>query len=338
MTAPGGAPARVLETGRLVLRRFTADDAPFIVELLNDPGWIRFIGDRGVRTAGDARAYLEKGPVAMYARDGFGLYLTALKDGGAPIGMCGLIRREGLDDVDIGFAFLPAFRSQGYALESARAVMVHAREDYGIGRVVAITSRDNHASIRVLEKIGLRFERMVRLPKDEEEVMLFGCDTPTRRQAMKLTQLHDRLLGNWTGSNRLWTAPPPVAPAVCATALAVTPVAGGKFLAFAYAWSFEGAAQEGLIVLGNDNDAGTASAAFVDSFHMSGEVMHCTGSVDAGGAVSVLGHYAAPPGPDWGWRIAVSQAGKSDLRIAMYNISPDGTEYPAVQADYRRSK
>jgi len=155
---------------------------------------------------------------------------------------------------------------------------------------------------------------------------------------MKLTELHERLLGNWTGTKRLWMVPPPDPPAVSAAALAVTPVARGRFLALAYAWSFEGRAQEGLIVIGNDNDAETATAAFVDSFHMGDRIMQCTGTVDAGGVASVLGHYAAPPGPDWGWRIAVSPSGAAGLRIAMFNIAPDGTEFPAVLADFTRTR
>jgi len=174
MTAPEGAPGRVLETPRLVLRHFTTDDAPFILALLNDPGWLEFIGDRGVRTLEDARDYIAKVPMAMVAKLGFGLYLVERKADGVAIGMCGLIRREGLEDVDIGFAFLPAFRGEGHAVESARAVMAHARSDLGIGRLAAITLPRNHASIRLLERIGFRFERMVTLPKDDQENMLFA--------------------------------------------------------------------------------------------------------------------------------------------------------------------
>jgi hypothetical protein len=155
---------------------------------------------------------------------------------------------------------------------------------------------------------------------------------------MKLSDLHDRLLGNWTGTKQLWMGPPLDPPAVCAAALAVTRAARGKFLAFAYAWTFEGRAQEGLIVLGNDNEAQTATAAFVDSFHMGERIMQCAGTVDAQGVASVLGHYAAPLGPEWGWRIDVSPSGKAGLRIAMFNIAPDGTEYPAVQADFTRAR
>lgn len=178
MTGLETAPAPVVVTDRLALRPLTAGDAEFILALLNDPAWLEFIGDRGVRTVEDARGYLEKGPIAMHARHGFGLYRVERKADGTPIGMCGLIRREGLDDVDLGFAFLPEFRSQGYALESARATMALARSAFGLKRVVAVTSVANRDSIRLLEKIGFRFERMVRLPKDEEEIMLFGCETP----------------------------------------------------------------------------------------------------------------------------------------------------------------
>lgn len=166
----------VLETSRLILRRLTPDDADFMLELLNDPGWLRFIGDRGVRTAEDARAYIRQSAVASYARHGFGMYLTALKDGGAPAGICGLIRRDGLDDVDVGFAFLPAFRGQGLAAEAALASVEYGMKTLGLRRLVAITTQDNHASIRVLEKIGMRFERLVRLPGDTEELRLFAID------------------------------------------------------------------------------------------------------------------------------------------------------------------
>ncbi|MFI4982343.1 MAG: GNAT family N-acetyltransferase, partial [Nevskiales bacterium] len=114
---------KVLETERLVLRRLVAEDAPFILELLSDPSWLRFIGDKGVRNLDDARLYIRIGPAAMYARLGHGLYLTELKDGGIPIGLCGLIKRDTLDDVDIGFAFLPQYRGQGYAREAAAATL-----------------------------------------------------------------------------------------------------------------------------------------------------------------------------------------------------------------------
>jgi [ribosomal protein S5]-alanine N-acetyltransferase len=163
----------VLETERLVLRHLSTDDAPFIVQLLNDPEWLRFIGDKSVRTLEDAREYLRNGPLAMYAREGFGLYLTALKDREVPIGVCGLIRRAGLRDVDIGFAFLPPFRSQGYALESAAAVMAYGRT-LGLERIVAIASPDNERCTRLLGRLGFSREGAIRLPGDADEVQLFA--------------------------------------------------------------------------------------------------------------------------------------------------------------------
>ena len=167
---------RVLKTDRLILRWISADDAPFILELLNDPGWLRFIGDRGVRTTDAAREYILNGPVAMVKRLGFGLYLTERKSDGVPLGICGLIKRDGLDDVDIGFAFLPQFTGMGYATEAATATMVYGKNTFGLKRIVGITSHDNVTSIKLLEKVGLEFEAMVKMPKDSEEVMLFAWD------------------------------------------------------------------------------------------------------------------------------------------------------------------
>jgi RimJ/RimL family protein N-acetyltransferase len=163
----------VLETKRLILRHLEADDAEFILELLNEPGFLQNIGDRGVRNTEDARRYIAEGPAASYERNGFGLYCVALKDSGIPIGMCGLIQRDGLDDVDIGYSFLERFWLKGYAYESASAVMDYGRNVLGIKRIVAITAPDNPGSIRVLEKLGLRYEKMVTLPGIEGESRLF---------------------------------------------------------------------------------------------------------------------------------------------------------------------
>jgi RimJ/RimL family protein N-acetyltransferase len=171
----------ILETGRLVLRQLSADDAPFIVRMLNDPDWLRFIGDKSVRSLEDACEYLNNGPIAMYAREGFGLYLAALKDRDVPIGMCGLIRRAGLRDVDIGFAFLPAFRGQGYALESTAAVLAHART-LGLDRIVAIASADNERCLRLLDRLGFVRERTIRLPGDADEVELFASPPADARR------------------------------------------------------------------------------------------------------------------------------------------------------------
>jgi RimJ/RimL family protein N-acetyltransferase len=167
---------KVLETERLILRWMSTGDAGFILELLNEPSWLRFIGDRGVRTIEDARDYILNGPVAMYARLGFGLYLTELKEDGNPIGICGLIKRDFLDDVDIGFAFLPRYWGQGYAYEAASAVLAYGQGVLGLKRIVAITTPDNDRSARLLEKLGLRFERVVRYPDDSQDVRLFAVD------------------------------------------------------------------------------------------------------------------------------------------------------------------
>jgi RimJ/RimL family protein N-acetyltransferase len=166
----------VLETERLILRQLSSDDAEFIFELVNDPSWLRYIGDKGVRNLDDARQYILNGPVESYERNGFGLYLVALKESGTPIGMCGLVKRVTLPDADIGFAFLPAYWSKGYAVESAAAVMVYAREVPRLNRILAITSADNEASEKLLGKIGLRFERMIKLSEAGPEVKLFTSD------------------------------------------------------------------------------------------------------------------------------------------------------------------
>lgn len=163
----------VLETERLILRKLSFGDAPFILELVNEPAFIRFIGDKGVKDLDDARAYLKNGPLLSYKQHGFGLYMTALKDRGIPLGMCGLIKRETLPDVDIGFAFLKRHRNKGYATESARAVLKHARNTLKIPRIVGITAQDNHGSIRVLQKIGLKFDALIDLPGFEEKRKLF---------------------------------------------------------------------------------------------------------------------------------------------------------------------
>lgn len=171
----GLAALNILQTERLRLRRVSLDDAEFIVELLNEPSWLRFIGDKGVRTIEDAHAYILNGPVAMYARHGFGLYLTELVQGRVPIGLCGLIKRDTLDDVDIGFAFLRRHWSNGFAYEAASAVMTYGRDLLGLKRIVAITSPDNYASVKLLERLGLRFEKTVTLPNDNVMVDLYAA-------------------------------------------------------------------------------------------------------------------------------------------------------------------
>jgi ribosomal-protein-alanine N-acetyltransferase len=167
---------QVLETERLVLRFFDFDDSEFIVRLLNEPSFIEHIGDKGVRSLKDARQYLLKGPLDSYERFGYGLNMVELKESGESIGMCGLVRRDNLDDADIGYAFLEQYWSRGYARESAGAVLNHARNTLGLDRIVAIVTPGNHSSIRLLEKIGLTFERMIRLNGDDEELQFFVSD------------------------------------------------------------------------------------------------------------------------------------------------------------------
>src|SRR5262245_58327538 len=166
----------ILETDRLRLRELTLEDAGFILELVNEPAWLRFIGDRGIRTLDDARDYIRSGPLASYRRLGFGLYLVELKDDQTPLGICGLIKRETLPDVDLGFAFLPKFWGQGYAAEAAAAVLTLAQHALGFHRIVAITNPDNDRSIRVLERLGLRFEQMVTMSETGPELKLFAYE------------------------------------------------------------------------------------------------------------------------------------------------------------------
>ena len=172
----------VIQTSRISLRELDFGDAEFILELLNEPGFIRYIGDKGVRNLADARDYILQGPMDSYARHGFGLYAACLREAqngaaaGTPMGICGLVKREGLNDPDVGFAFLSRFWSRGYAVESAAAVLAHAREVLNIVRLVAITAPDNAQSIALLEKIGLKFERTIRLDDHAPELRLFGLE------------------------------------------------------------------------------------------------------------------------------------------------------------------
>jgi RimJ/RimL family protein N-acetyltransferase len=167
----------LIQTERLTLRKLTIDDAPFMLNLLNQPSFIQFIGDRGVRTLDDARKIILTRYIDAYERLGFGVYLTLLRESQVPIGICGLIKRNGLDDVDVGYAFLPQYWLQGYASESVSAVLAYARDSLGIQRILGITTPDNLGSIRVLEKAGLKFERMIQLAGEKTEFKLFALET-----------------------------------------------------------------------------------------------------------------------------------------------------------------
>ena len=165
----------ILETKRMTLHRLKTEDSPFILELVNDPSFIENIGDRGVRTLADAGGYIAK-VLESYQRNGHGLYRVELKDTKQSIGICGLVKRDTLEAADVGFAFLPGFWLKGYAVESALAVLDYARDQLGMNRILGITSPKNIGSIRVLEKIGLKFEGLVKLAGDDKETKLFSVN------------------------------------------------------------------------------------------------------------------------------------------------------------------
>ena len=166
----------ILRTPRLILSTLSLEDAPFILEILNEPAFLRFIGDRGVRTLEDAENYLLKGPLSSYELNEFGLWRVQLAATGESIGICGLIKREGLPDVDLGYAYLERFWSQGYATESALGVRDYARQRLGLRKLLGITDQVNTASIRVLEKIGMRSQGLVTLQGEEHALNLFGME------------------------------------------------------------------------------------------------------------------------------------------------------------------
>ena len=166
----------VIETERLNLREMSEADAGFVLEVLNDPGYVRFIGDRGVRTTEAAARYIDERFVESYRQHGFGLWLVETKDEKAPAGICGLLNRGTLPGVEVGYASLPPFRGKGYAFEAASAATAYARDVLGQPRLYAVVNPDNAGSIRVLEKLGMKFESMVRLAGEESEINLFSTD------------------------------------------------------------------------------------------------------------------------------------------------------------------
>ncbi|MDH3646581.1 MAG: GNAT family N-acetyltransferase [Gammaproteobacteria bacterium] len=183
MTIPAARPARSLmagepfiETQRLTLRELDTNDASFILKLLNEPSFLLFIGDKGVRTLVDAQAYLVGGPMASYEQHGFGLYLVSLHECGTPVGTCGLLKREAMDAPDIGFAFLPEYWSYGYAFESAKEIISRARSLLGLERLIAITAPDNHASIKLLTRLGFVFDKTLAHFGDAGESNLYALD------------------------------------------------------------------------------------------------------------------------------------------------------------------
>jgi ribosomal-protein-alanine N-acetyltransferase len=168
-----------IETERLLLRPLGMQDADFIIELLNDPSFIENIGDRKVHSVEDAHNYILKGPVTSYEKNGFGLCLVILKETGESIGMCGLIKRDALEDVDLGYAYLPRYWSNGYAVEAAKATLNFGWQVIGLKRIVAITDPLNNPSNRVLEKLGFVFEKMVKLAVDDIDLNMYAIHHPT---------------------------------------------------------------------------------------------------------------------------------------------------------------
>lgn len=165
-----------LQTERLQLRWLTLDDAGLMLAVWNDPAFLRHVGDRGIRTPAQARDALRDGAMKLYEDHGFGPFRVAVLSDDTPIGICGLFFRDGLEEPDIGFALLPEFCSKGYAYEAASAVMEYVRDDLTLTRVVAVVSPENVASIGLLEKLGLQYESMLRLPEDEKDICLYAID------------------------------------------------------------------------------------------------------------------------------------------------------------------
>jgi RimJ/RimL family protein N-acetyltransferase len=164
----------ILETERLHLREFSLEDAGFMLELLNSPGWLEFIGDRHVETEEDARWYLRTGPLQSYEVYGFGMWLVELKNEQTPIGICGILKRNTLEHPDIGFAFLPAFTGKGYAFEIASATLAFAKNTLHLPTILAITVPHNQASISLLEKIGLEYQQTINNADNGEKLLLYG--------------------------------------------------------------------------------------------------------------------------------------------------------------------
>lgn len=164
----------LIETERLRLRAITIDDTELMLAVWNDPAFIRNVMDRGIRTQEEAREALKDGALKLFSDLGYGPYCMSLKSDNTMIGICGLFKRDNLDDPDIGFAVLPDFCGKGYASEAAEAVVAYARNELGLGVLTAIVSPDNAASIGLIEKLGLTFESMITMPDEEDSVRLYS--------------------------------------------------------------------------------------------------------------------------------------------------------------------
>ncbi|WP_018476558.1 GNAT family N-acetyltransferase [Pontibacter roseus] len=173
------SPYKSFETERLLLKPTSEEDAPFLLGLLNTPKWLQYIGDRNVKSVEDAQVYIRNRMTPQLERLGFSNYTIIRKSDGVKVGVCGLYDREGLEGIDIGFAFLPEHEGKGYAFEAASEIKRAGVEEFGIGQIRAITAKDNIASQKLLEKLGLRYSKMVQLPNDNEELMLYEITLQT---------------------------------------------------------------------------------------------------------------------------------------------------------------
>lgn len=167
-------PETIIETERLILKEFSSEDGEFIQKLLNTPGWLKYIGTRSINTIEDAVNYIENRIQKSYTESGFGFYFIELKSSSIKVGMCGLVKRESLDDIDIGFALLPQFEGNGYAFEASEGVMKYAKDNLNLKKLAAITVPYNTSSIKLLEKLGMKFEKLINLPGDPETLMLYS--------------------------------------------------------------------------------------------------------------------------------------------------------------------
>ncbi len=166
----------ILRTGRLTLRPFSVKDSRFILRLLNEPSFIRYIGDRGVRSLKDSQNYIEEKLLSSYNRCGFGLYRVELTKTSEPVGICGLVQRDYLPNADLGFAFLPEFCGKGYAFEAASASVQYAKADFALNRLLATTAQENKKSIQLLKKLGFEFDKMIRPPSEKKKIRLYAIN------------------------------------------------------------------------------------------------------------------------------------------------------------------
>ncbi|PKL82058.1 MAG: GNAT family N-acetyltransferase [Ignavibacteriae bacterium HGW-Ignavibacteriae-3] len=166
----------IIETERLAISHLSLNDSEFIFRLTNDPDWLKYIGDRGIKNHDDAGKYISDKIISSYNNHGFGLYLVKEKNSDSRIGICGLLKRDYLESVDIGFAFLPEFRGKGYAFESAAAVIEYGKDNFGLKKILAITQSNNNESIKLLNKLGLSFREKIKLPDEKEKLELFSIE------------------------------------------------------------------------------------------------------------------------------------------------------------------